>query len=84
MNSNIRLPENYLSTLLSMSDDVKRHVIRVLSKSMHEKSKKKVNAKQKQIALSAEAFIDSLIVKGGDPVPENVNSISSLIDEKYI
>lgn len=28
-------------------------------------------------------FIDSLVVKGGTPVPEDMNGIDALLDEKY-
>jgi hypothetical protein len=67
-----------------MNDDTKRHVIHILLESMREKGKKKAKTEKRQVELSAEDYIDSLIVKGGEPISGDVNDISSFIEEKYM
>jgi hypothetical protein len=43
-----------------------------------------LHEKKAKNKLSAEAFIKTLIVKGGEPVPADMNGISSLIETKYL
>ncbi|OUP09683.1 hypothetical protein B5F34_06420 [Mediterranea sp. An20] len=75
------LPDNYLRQLLALSDEVKLFIINRLSASLLS-AEGKTEEPQSHEASTAE-WIDSLSVKGGEPVPEDVNDIQSLIEAKY-
>jgi hypothetical protein len=87
MNAPISLPADYMDSLLRLSDEKKLHVIHVLTESLvkpvRSTTRKNVNKRTKD-KQSTEDYIKSLMVKGGDPVPPDVNGIESLIEAKYL
>jgi hypothetical protein len=75
--------------LLSLSDDMKLSAINLLSESLLKK--KAYTPKVSQPASrkgttkqSTEEFIESLVLKGGNPVPPSTKGINALLEEKYL
>lgn len=83
----INLQDNFIDKLLSLSDDTKLRIINKLSESLLDKNYSR-NRRSPVARTKAEdstlEFIDSLVLKGGEPVPENISDINSLLDEKYM
>jgi hypothetical protein len=73
-NMQVEVLRNRLIDIISRLSDV--HLL--------EKCERILNPRAKSKSLyRTSPFIESLVLKGGDKVPENVNSIDSLLDEKY-
>lgn len=87
MDMSINLQDNFIDKLLSLSDDTKLRIINKLSESLLDKNCSR-NRRSPIARTKAEdstlEFIDSLVLKGGEPVPENISDINSLLDEKYM
>lgn len=86
MDTSINLQDNFIDKLLSLSDDMKLRIINKLSESLLDKNtsrNKRGAVKRKNDGENTLEFINSLVIKGGVPVPENINDINSLLDEKY-
>lgn len=87
MDMSINLQDNFIDKLLSLSDDTKLRIINKLSESLLDKNRSR-NSRNPVARTKAEdstlEFIDSLVLKGGEPVPENISDINSLLDEKYM
>lgn len=87
MDMSINLQDNFIDKLLSLSDDTKLRIINKLSESLLDKNRSR-NRRSPVARTKAEdstlEFIDSLVLKGGEPVPENISDINSLLDEKYM
>jgi len=82
----MNLPDNFLDKLLSLNDDMKIRIINKLSESLLDSpsiKRKRASFKSAKSKEATSAFIHSLIIKGEQPVPDDVNDISSLLDEKY-
>jgi hypothetical protein len=87
MNTSINLSPTYVNALLSLSDDMKLRVIKMLSESMLKapaKAKQVRRAKAKKLSFeqSTMDYIDSISIVGGQPVPDDMNDISSLSNKK--
>ncbi len=78
MRTNVQpISADYMSQLLSLNDESKLRIVYMLTQSMLGESH--VGRERK----STKAFIDSISLKGGEPVPADTDGISSLIDTKY-
>lgn len=87
MDMSIYLQDNFIDKLLSLSDDTKLRIINKLSESLLDKNRSR-SSRNPVARTKAEdntlEFIDSLVLKGGESVPENISDINSLLDEKYM
>lgn len=87
MDMSINLQDNFIDKLLSLSDDTKLRIINKLSESLLDKNRSR-SSRNPVARTKAEdntlEFIDSLVLKGGESVPENISDINSLLDEKYM
>ena len=78
MRTNVQpISADYMSQLLSLNDESKLRIVYMLTQSMLGESH--VGRERK----STKAFIDSISLKGGEPVPADTDGISSLIDTKF-
>ena len=77
MRTNVQpISADYMSQLLSLTNESKLRIVYMLTQSMLGESH--VGRERK----STKAFIDSISLKGGEPVPTDADGISSLIDTK--
>ena len=78
MGTNVQpISADYMSQLLSLTNESKLRIVYMLTQSMLGESH--ISRERK----STKDFIDSISLKGGEPVPADVDGISSLIDTKY-
>lgn len=69
-----------LWTILSQQTDTVRKALAVRLKDSLSQNKKSGSTKSMEEAL---AFVRTLSIKGGNPVPADENGIETLINEKY-
>lgn len=74
MKTNVQpISADYMSQLLSLTNESKLRIVHMLTQSMLEDTH--ISRKRK----STKAFIESISLKGGEPVPADADGIASLI-----
>lgn len=76
------LPDSYLRQLLALSDEVKLFIINKLSASLLAHREEQAASAPRESFASG--WIESLSVKGGEPMPADVDDIQSLLEDKYV